>query len=236
MKSPRILIVEDEDPIRSGLKNLFIYHGFDVTDVGDGEAGLLAAQNNPFEIVILDVMLPKMNGFDVCEGIRRHSKKLPIIMLTAKTSEEDIVNGLSLGADDYVGKPFSVQELLLRVQAVLRRTQPLRSEKICIGGRLVIDPASLTANGDGINELIFTLREVELLQFLAQDDFRTKTREEILHQVWGYKEGPEYDTRTVDIHIAKLRKKIEPHPKSPEFIRTVRGRGYQLVQSEVLVS
>ena len=233
MKSPRILIVEDEEPIRSGLKNLFVYHGFQVTDVADGEAGLSEAQNNQFDMVILDVMLPKLNGFDVCERIREHSKKLPIIMLTAKTSEEDIVNGLSLGADDYVAKPFSVQELVLRVQAVLRRTQPLKTEKIKIGPDLVIDPSDLigeTSNGP----LTFTLREVELLQFLAQEEFRTKTREEILHQVWGYKEGPEYDTRTVDIHIAKLRKKVEPLPKEPKYIKTVRGRGYQLLNSEVL--
>lgn len=234
MSKPKLLIVEDELSIRAGLRDLFIYHGFDVTDVEDGEAGLQKANTENFDLMILDIMLPMMDGFTVCESLRKTNKSLPIIMLTAKTSIEDIINGLSLGADDYMSKPFSVQELLLRVQAVLKRTQPMSSTKIVLGGQLIIDPAELTGQRNGEAVIPFTKREVELLQYLADEDFRTKTREDILHKVWGYKEGPEYDTRTVDIHIAKLRKKVELDPKNPRFITTVRGRGYKLVESEVI--
>ncbi|NQZ01121.1 MAG: response regulator transcription factor [Bdellovibrionales bacterium] len=235
LKPPKILIVEDEESIRSGLRDLFVYHGFEVTLAADGEAGASYATSNDFDVVILDIMLPKKNGFEVCEEIRSQNLTLPIVMLTAKTSEDDIVNGLQLGADDYIAKPFSVQELVLRIRAILRRTSSLKTEKLQLADHMTISTHELKGETQA-GEITFTLREIELLQYLAKDHFRTKTREEILHNVWGYKEGPEYDTRTVDIHIAKLRKKIETEPKQPQFLKTVRGRGYQLVESKIALS
>jgi DNA-binding response OmpR family regulator len=232
LKTQKILIVEDEEAIRAGLRDLFVYHGFAVTEAADGELGLKFATEQDFDVVLLDLMLPKKDGFEVCEEIRKFNLSLPIVMLTAKTNEEDIINGLKLGADDYIAKPFSVQELVLRVKAILKRTQPLKSELIQLADHMTISPNDLQGEARG-DTCQFTLREMELIQYLASENFRTKTREEILHQVWGYKEGPEYDTRTVDIHVAKLRKKIEPDPKQPKFIKTVRGRGYQLTDSHV---
>lgn len=226
----RVLIVEDEVSIQQGLVNLFVFHGFEVRAESDGAKGAEAALNEKFDLLILDIMLPTLDGFSICSQVRRARPQLPIIMLTAKTSEDDLVHGLELGADDYMAKPFSVRVLLTRVQSLLRRTSQVAHQKFLIGRELEVSPLDLKGVHLGSGQSIeFTLREMELLQFLRSEGARTKTRDELLHQVWGYKSGEEYDTRTVDIHIAKLRKKIESQPKSPRHLVTVRGLGYRLI-------
>jgi two-component system response regulator RegX3 len=174
-------------------------------------------------------MLPTLDGFSICEAIRQHTRELPIIMLTAKNTEEDIINGLSLGADDYVAKPFSVRELVLRVDAVLRRAgKDKKQQFLVLSESLAIDVDNLCAEQPG-GKLLFTRREVDLLSYLKQNDQRPIPRQELLAQVWGYKKNSDIDTRTVDIHIAKLRKKIERNPKKPTLLLTIRGEGYKLV-------
>ena len=225
----RLLIVEDEEAIRLGLIDVFVYHGFEVEAVADGRDGLGRALAGHFDLILLDVMLPSLNGFDICDAIRKTDREQPIIMLTAKVSDEDIVNGLKLGADDYIGKPFGVQELVLRAEAVLRRTRSTVELARCIelGGGLIVDTENLSGR-DGGKELAFTRREVEILRYLHVHGDRPVARDELLTKVWGYRKNINIETRTVDIHIAKLRAKIEADPKKPERLITVRGAGYRL--------
>lgn len=226
---PKLLIVEDETAIQQGLMDLFTFNGYAVDARADGKAGLDAALAGEYDGVILDVMLPTLDGFSICEAIRQHTRELPIIMLTAKNTEEDIINGLSLGADDYVAKPFSVRELVLRVDAVLRRAgKDKKQQFLVLSESLAIDVDNLCAEQPG-GKLLFTRREVDLLSYLKQNDQRPIPRQELLAQVWGYKKNSDIDTRTVDIHIAKLRKKIERNPKKPTLLLTIRGEGYKLV-------
>lgn len=229
-QKPRILIVEDETAIRTGLIDVFVYHGFDVDSAAEGPEGLTKALTGSFDMILLDVMLPGMDGFEICNRIREQDRDQAIILLTAKTSDEDIVQGLTLGADDYVAKPFSVAQLVLRVQAVLRRTgfgtDALHT--IRLGGHLQIDTRNLTATGQA-ESLSFTRREMEILEYLHANRERPVPREELLHKVWGYAKNSDIETRTVDIHIAKLRRKIEPEPAEPRFLITVRGAGYRLL-------
>ncbi len=222
-----ILIVEDEEPIRQGLISLFVYHGYQVEAVTDGESGLSRAKSGKFDLIVLDVMLPKRDGFSVCHELRLAKLRTPIVMLTARTSEDDIINGLQLGADDYVTKPFSVREFLLRVQAILRRTSAPPVETIELRDHMRIETANLEGTGPG-GRVVFTHREIEILKYLLSKAGCAKTRDDLLVNVWGYSSGAEFDTRTVDIHVAKLRKKIEPDPKNPVFLVTVRTLGYQL--------
>lgn len=226
----RILIVEDEAAIRNGLMDVFVYHGYDVDAATDGKEGLEKALTGQFDLVLLDVMLPSMNGFDICNQIRAQDRDQPIIMLTAKSSDDDIIQGLSLGADDYVAKPFSVAQLVLRVQAVLRRARlDLENDPVIrLGDTVQID--TLNLNGKRADEsLVFTRREVEILQYLHANASRPVSREELLTKVWGYAKHLDLETRTVDIHIAKLRRKIEPDPTNPAHLVTVRGAGYRLL-------
>ncbi len=226
----RILIVEDEPAIRNGLMDVFVFHGYEVEGVGDGPGGLAKALSGTVDLVLLDIMLPGMDGFEVCNRIRARDRDQPIIMLTAKTQDEDIVRGLSLGADDYVAKPFSVTQLVLRVQAVLRRSRvglDLDSH-IRLGDGLEIDTRNLCGRR-GAEALAFTRREMEILRYLQANADRPVPREELLAKVWGYGRQLEIETRTVDIHIAKLRRKIEPDPAAPRHLVTVRGAGYRLV-------
>lgn len=229
-KANSILIVEDEEAIRAGLVDVFIYHGFEVEYADDGAQGLAKAQTGRFDLIILDVMLPSMNGFDICKAIREKDKSQPIIMLTAKTADEDIIQGLSLGADDYVAKPFSVAQLVLRVQAVLRRSDKVntQSEFIHLDQKRVIDILNLSMQVDG-KTISFTRREMQVIEYLQQNLQRPVSREELLTNVWGYQPDMDIETRTVDIHIAKIRKKIEIHPKEPEYLVTVRGAGYKII-------
>ncbi len=226
----KILIVEDETAIRTGLVDVLIYHGYAVEEAITGTEGLKKALTGQFDLVLLDVMLPKMNGFEICDTIRQQDRELAIIMLTAKSMDDDIIQGLSLGADDYVTKPFSVAQLLLRVQAVLRRTQAAANplEVIRLSEKVKID--CLNLNGFcGKNKLSFTRREIDLLRYLQSHCERPVSRDELLHKVWGYASNIELETRTVDIHIAKLRRKLEPVPAQPRFLVTVRGAGYRLL-------
>ena len=225
----RLLIVEDEEAIRSGLVDVFVYHGYEVETADNGDDGLRQSLSGRYDLILLDVMLPGVDGFEICNRIRQQDRQQPVIMLTAKSSDEDIVQGLTLGADDYVAKPFSVTQLVLRVQAVLRRSgvDADSDREIGLNNGMVIDRENLSAG-----DIAFTRREMDLLSYLAQQADRPVAREELLARVWGYANHMEIETRTVDIHIAKLRRKIEPDPASPATIVTVRGAGYRLMLAQ----
>ncbi|MDC8014529.1 response regulator transcription factor [Tahibacter soli] len=229
-RKSRILIVEDERAIRTGLVDVFVYHGYAVEAVDDGERGLALALAGGFDLVLLDVMLPGRSGFEICEAIRARDREQAIILLTARAADDDAIRGLALGADDYVTKPFSVAQLVLRVQAVLRRSGAFArlDDAIRLDGGAVIDTRNLSLR-DGDAEVRFTRREVDVLQYLAGHGERPVSREELLHKVWGYARDSGIETRTVDIHIARLRRKIEADPKQPRRLVTVRGGGYRLV-------
>jgi len=226
----RLLIVEDEAAIRTGLMDVLVYYGYDVECAADGPAGLDKALSGRFDLVLLDVMLPGMDGFEICNRIRAQDRDQPVIMLTAKSTDEDIIQGLSLGADDYVAKPFSVAQLVLRVRAVLRRSR-IGAELDALfrlGEDVEVDCRNLQGQR-GDEALSFTRREVEMMQYLRLNSDRPVSRDELLAKVWGYAKNIDIETRTVDIHIAKLRRKIEPDPAKPRYLVTVRGAGYRLV-------
>jgi two-component system response regulator RegX3 len=227
---PRILVVEDEAAIREGLADVLVYHGYRVDAVADGREGLKKALSGQYDLLLLDVMLPGRDGFSICDEVRKVDREQPIILLTAKTGDEDIVNGLALGADDYIGKPFSIAELVLRVKAVLRRSRTgvALATEIRLAGDIAIDTRNLSGTRAG-EPLQFTRREIDILQYLQQNSDRPVSREELLTRVWGYDRTADIETRTVDIHIAKLRRKIEPDAKEPRNLITVRGAGYRLL-------
>jgi DNA-binding response OmpR family regulator len=222
----KILIVEDEIAIRTGLVDVLVFHGYDVDFAEHGEEGLSKALSGLFDLILLDVMLPGINGFEICNQIRQQDRHQAVIMLTAKTNDEDIIQGLTLGADDYISKPFSVTQLVLRVQAVLRRTRAGQAieRELKLANGLVVDSENLCAG-----DIVFTRREMDVLLYLYNQADRPVPREELLVKVWGYAHDMEIETRTVDIHIAKLRRKIEINPSKPGTIITVRGAGYRLM-------
>ena len=228
----RILVVEDEEAIRTGLIDVLVFHGYDADSAATGPDGLEKALTGKFDLILLDIMLPGMDGYEICDRIRSQDREQPIIMLTAKTSDEEIVQGLKSGADDYVPKPFSIQQLVLRIEAVLRRSQVGQemARTLSIGG-IEIDTDNLSGLQDG-NEITFTKREIEVLSYLSQNSDRPVSREELLSKVWGYARNLDIETRTVDIHVAKLRRKIEADTKAPELLITVRGAGYRLVAGD----
>lgn len=223
----RILVIEDEPQMRLGLRDNLELEGYEVETAADGEEGLAKAASFSPDLVILDVMLPKRNGFDVCRELRARSGGIPIVMLTARSAETDKVLGLELGADDYVTKPFSITELLARVRAVLRRAGGHKgaSELVRIGD-LEVD-FKLHQAHRGKNRVEFTAREFDLLRYFVQHTGEVVTREQILNEVWGYEEFP--TTRTIDNFVAKLRQKIERAPHAPEHILTIHGSGYKFV-------
>ena len=225
----RILIVEDEEAIREGLIDVLVFLKYETDSAATGPDGLEKALTGKFDLILLDIMLPGMDGYEICNRIRTEDRNQPIIMLTAKTSDEEIVQGLKLGADDYVAKPFSIQQLVLRIEAVLRRSQMgvEQARTISLHG-IDIDTENLKGQ-NGADEIDFTKREVELLSYLARHPDRPVPREELLLKVWGYARNLDIETRTVDIHIAKLRRKIEADPKDPKNLVTVRGAGYRLI-------
>ncbi len=224
----RILVVEDDEAMAVALQDGFSYEGHDVVRASDGEEGLRIAREEAPEIMILDVMLPKMTGLEVCKRLRGEGSTLPIIMLTARGQEIDKVLGLKLGADDYVTKPFSFMELMARVEAVLRRSQPdgLEHRSVHQVGRVTVDLDRHEACRDG-EPLELTPREFRLLGYFIEHTGEVVSREQLLDAVWGYDAIP--FTRTVDTHIAKLRKKIETDPSNPEHLITVHRMGYKLV-------
>ncbi len=228
---PKLLIVEDETTILRGLTDLFVFHGYQVESEMDGEKGLQRALSGSYHCIILDVMLPSKNGFEICNDIRNHSPNQAILMLTAKNSEADIINGLTLGADDYLAKPFSTSELVLRVKALVRRAGGMQATKeLVINNDVSVCLDSLT--GTSYQQAVkYTRREAEILNYLNLRQAAV-TRDELLKEVWGYKSTDHLDTRTVDIHIAKIRKKIESDPKSPRVLVTLRGEGYKLLSGQ----
>jgi two-component system response regulator MtrA len=219
----RLLLVEDDASIREiatlGLQRA----GFRVTATGDGRDGLMRFRHDPFDLVILDVMLPSLDGFDVCREIRKESR-VPIVMLTARTDTTDVVVGLELGADDYVTKPFELPELVARVRAVLRRASADLPEPVLSVGGLDIDPKGYSVSKRG-SEVSLTATEFRLLFELARRPGQVLTREVLLERVWNY----DYlgDSRLVDMAIQRLRAKVEDDPASPRLIKTVRGVGYR---------
>jgi len=224
-----VLIVEDETNIVDILRYNLQQHGYDTLEAYDGETGLqLALSENP-DLILLDIMLPKMNGFDVCEGIRSAGKSTPILMLTAREEETDKVLGLELGADDYITKPFSIRELMARIGANIRRTAmdvPPKAEQPAIfqRGRISINLDQMLAYKDDA-PLELTSREFELLHFLATQENKVFSREQLMEQVWNY-ESYVGDVRTVDVAVRRLREKLEDDPADPRFIITRRGSGY----------
>jgi DNA-binding response OmpR family regulator len=197
---PRILVVEDEPAIRTGICDVLAFKGFAPTGVEDGKAGLREALDGDYAVLVLDVMLPGMDGFSICRAVREARPHQAILMLTAKGAEDDVLQGFSCGADDYVTKPFSVAQLMARIQALVRRAAP--------------EPEAVS------------LRDIEVISFLARTPGRVVSRADLLREVWGYSRPDAIETRCVDMHIAKLRKKLRPLGAEP--IDTVRGAGYRL--------
>lgn len=224
MKS--VLLVEDEPALQLGIRDNLEFEGFVVTVAADGEAALETLRQQKFDLILLDVMLPRLSGFDVCRHIRTQGIRTPIIMLTARGEEIDKVLGLELGADDYVTKPFGVRELIARINALLRRTVPEEKPRELTLGRLSISFEKYRAAEKG-EEVKLSHKEFQILQYLFQHKNEVVSRYDLLEQVWGYEEKP--TTRTVDNFIVRLRQKIERDPAHPEVILTVHGTGYTLI-------
>jgi DNA-binding response OmpR family regulator len=220
-----ILVVEDEPQLALGLKDALEFEGFRVLTCGTGREGVALAKSEKPHAVLLDLMLPDINGYQVCEEIRRSDGFVPILMLTAKSQEADKIRGLDAGADDYVTKPFSVGELVARLRAIFRRTQPRsESQTLTVGDAVVNLSGHTLQRGTTVESLSFY--EVELLRLLYERVGQPVSRDEILNKIWGLEATP--TNRTIDNFIVKLRRKIERSPDKPEHILTVYGFGYKL--------
>jgi two-component system alkaline phosphatase synthesis response regulator PhoP len=226
--SKRILLVEDEPGLVLTMTDRLINEGYTVEAARDGETGLERASNENFDLILLDVMLPRKNGFDVCRDLRQRGIQTPVIMLTARGQVVDKVVGLKLGADDYVTKPFEMMELLARVEAMLRRAPaaaPASSEVYQFGAvRVDFRKAEVWLEEKAVE---LSAREFQLLRYFIEHRGNTISRDELLNEVWGYNAMP--STRTVDVHIAWLRQKLEPNPRHPQYILTIHGLGYKFV-------
>jgi two-component system, OmpR family, alkaline phosphatase synthesis response regulator PhoP len=226
----KILLVEDEEGLILTLTDRLVSEGFDVVSVKDGDAGFDLAVSQRFDLILLDVMLPKKNGYDVCRDLRQHGISTPILMLTAKGETIDKVLGLKLGADDYLTKPFEVMELLARIEALLRRapskTNGHSTDSFRFGDVTVDFKRATVAKEESAVEL--SAMEFKLLQYLIENRGLVHSRDHLLDQVWGYDAMP--STRTVDVHIAWLRQKLEENPHKPRFIHTVHGMGYKFAE------
>ena len=220
----RVLVVEDDPAMAVALRDGFRYEGYAVEVARDGEEALRHASRSDPDLIVLDVMLPKASGLEICRQLRSAGNDVPIIMLTARGQEGDKIQGLKLGADDYVTKPFSFLELMARVEAVLRRSRRPPAPESYSFGDVTIDFRRREAARGGA-PLDLSAREIALLEHLIVHRGEVVTREELLRGVWGYESLPL--TRTVDMHVAKLRRKIEPNPMEPTFIVTVHGAGYR---------
>jgi DNA-binding response OmpR family regulator len=223
-----ILIIEDEPIMQLGLKDNLELESYHVDLANDGEAGLNKIKTGKYDLVLLDVMLPKLSGFDVCRAARAAGIYTPIILLTARGEEIDKVIGLELGADDYMTKPFSVRELLARIKAILRRGQngTVKEEKLITIGRLQVNFITFQSTEEG-KEIKLSHKEFEVLSYLYKNRNQIVSRYDLLEKVWGY--GEQLTTRTVDNFIVRLRQKIEANPNQPKIILTVHGSGYKLV-------
>jgi DNA-binding response OmpR family regulator len=227
-KTARILIIEDEPAMVAGLRDNFEYEGYDVISADDGVSGLERVFADDPDLVVLDVMMPRMSGLEVCKQVKARRPSVPIIMLTARGQEIDKVVGLELGADDYVTKPFSVRELMARVKAVLRRVSPeARPPAVYRFGDVEVDVRGHEVRRAGALVELST-KEFALLAYFISHPAETLSRDRLLDAVWGYENYP--NTRTVDTHIVHLRQKLEPNPEDPRFILTVHGSGYKFVE------
>ena len=229
MSKERLLVVEDEAHLAEVISDNLALEGYEVAVIGDGALALEAIRREPPALVLLDVMLPGMDGFEICDRLRRERNDVPILFLTAKSSSDDRVHGLELGGDDYLGKPFELRELLLRVRAILKRTHwfdaAKQDQQTLVLGEARIDFKTYTAQvGDKQHEL--STKEAMILRALADRPGEVVTRAQILDRVWGYDAFP--TTRTVDNFIVRLRRVLEPDPQNPRYIHTVRGTGYRL--------
>ncbi len=224
----RVLLIEDEAGLILTLTDRLTAEGFTVKSASDGETGLNFALTENFDLLILDVMLPKKNGYDICRDLRQKSINIPILMLTAKGETFDKVLGLKLGADDYLTKPFEMIELLARIEALLRRVpQALQNSAESYNfGEISVDFRCAEITKDS-SKIELSAMEFKLLQFLIENRGAVHSRDKLLDEVWGYDAMP--STRTVDVHIAWLRQKLEINPKHPQFIQTVHGLGYKFV-------
>lgn len=225
----RILVVDDEPNMVRGLSDNLTFEGYEVTSASNGAEGLAKINSERFDLVILDVMMPEMSGFDVCKKVRARGFEVPIIFLTAKGEEIDKVVGFELGSDDYITKPFSVRELLARVKAILRRkaSTPASDDNVQIG-KLDVNFASFTAHDESGTEVRMSHKEFAILQYLVNHSNQIISRHDLLEKVWGYDETP--TTRTVDNFIVRLRQKVERDPDNPRIILTVHGSGYKLIR------
>lgn len=223
----KILIVDDEANMRRGLRDNLEFDGYEISEAEDGMVALEMVAKEEFNLIVLDVMMPRLDGFEVCKTLRKNGNEVPIILLTAKGEEIDKVLGLEIGADDYMQKPFSVRELTARIKAILRRTN---TEKVSEGevtiGKLTLNFKEYTAF-DGEKEEKLSHKEFEIINYLHKQKNEIVDRYELLKNVWGYNEQP--TTRTVDNFIVKLRQKIEIDPSNPKHILTIHGAGYKLI-------
>lgn len=218
----RVLVVDDDHTVREVVVSYLRAHEHEVVEAADGETALASMRDTPCDLVVLDLMLPGIDGLEVCRQLRA-TTDVPVIMLTALGEETDRVVGLETGADDYVTKPFSPRELALRVDSVLRRTGSAPAPQVLVDGDLVVDEAAHVASRDG-TALALTVREFDLLRFLLAHPGTAYSREELLHQVWGWSIG---DHSTVTVHVRRLREKVERDPTRPERLQTVWGVGYR---------
>ncbi len=225
-KKTRILIVEDEPAMVAGLRDNFEYEGYEVISAADGAEGLARALADNPDLVVLDVMMPRMSGLDVCKQLKAERPSVPIIMLTARGQEIDKVVGLELGADDYVTKPFSIRELMARVKAVLRRVSSPPAPEVYRFSDIEVNVRANEVRRAG-NLIDLSAKEFALLAYFISNPAETLSRDRLLDAVWGYDNYP--NTRTVDTHIVHLRQKLEPNPEEPRFILTIHGTGYKFV-------
>jgi DNA-binding response OmpR family regulator len=218
-----ILVVEDEPSIRQGLCDVLTFRGYGVESAENGRDALLEVEQSAFDLIVLDIMLPELDGLSVCESLRSAGREVPVLMLTAKGDEQDVLRGFEVGADDYVTKPFSVRELLARVQALLKRSSRVSADAFRAGPFEVLPERGCARTSQGEVEL--SAREVAILRLLASDPGRIISRRTLLRDVWGMSNAGAVETRTVDVHIAKLRKKLGP--EGAHLLETVRGQGYR---------
>ena len=227
-----VLVIEDDEPIRRGIVDALAFKGYQTLEAGDGNAGLEMALRDTYDLLLLDLVLPGLDGLEILKQLRTARPTVPVIILTAKGEEADRVEGLNLGADDYVVKPFSVKELLARVEAVLRRSpeRPLDVTEVKLpAGCADLARCEVRFNDGGRSSL--SEREVELLRYLAANAGRAVSREEILNRIWHI--DPTWiETRTIDMHIARIREKLRDDPSKPKVILTVRGKGYMFAAGE----
>ena len=224
----KLLVIEDELPMRTALEETLQGYGYRVSTACDGPSGLLRALEERFDLILLDIMMPGLDGYAVCQELRERGCGAPILMLTAKGMVDDRVQGLEAGADDYLVKPFSMKELVARVRAQLRRVerQEVQVDSLRLGDKIEVDFAKGTCLRDG-EPVELGAKELRMLQLLAQHQGKIVSREQFLDEVWGYQAYP--STRTVDNFIASIRSKLEADPSEPRFLLTVRGLGYRLV-------